>query len=116
MDRIASPNPNNGLGSGPARGLVREHAYLGTPVASDPSLRLGPKARGRGEQTLSKTGQTVKNPRPSGYGAFALQRDQGLFTRTPNLVALASGQIGLRHPTLAMARSWTSFGKAVMNI
>ena len=32
------------------------------------------------EQTLSITGRTARNQRPSGYGAFAHQRDQNLLT------------------------------------
>jgi hypothetical protein len=55
-DRIASSDPNNGLGWGPTQGLVREHAYSKTLA------RLGPKAKGCGKWTLSKTRRTVKKP------------------------------------------------------
>jgi hypothetical protein len=68
-------DPSDGPGSGLTRGLVRVHAYSGTLLASNPFLRLGPKARGRGKWMLSKTGWTTKNPRPSGYGVFTLQHD-----------------------------------------
>jgi hypothetical protein len=76
---LVTSDPSNGLGSGLTRGLVRVHAYSGTLLASDPFLCSGPKARGHGKWTLSKTRHTVKNPRPSGYGVFALQHDQSLF-------------------------------------
>ena len=44
------------------------------------------------EQVLSITGQTVRNLRPSGYGAFAHQRDQNLLTRPPELYDLNDGK------------------------
>jgi hypothetical protein len=52
---LVTSNPSNGLGSGLTQGLVRVHAYSGMLLAYDLFLHLGPKARGCGKQTLSKT-------------------------------------------------------------
>jgi hypothetical protein len=44
-----------------------------------PLLMLRTKSKRLRKQTLSETGRTAKNPRPSGYGTFALQCNQSLF-------------------------------------
>ena len=44
--------------------------------------------QGLQKQTMSKTGQTARNLRLSGYGVFAHQRDQSLFTSTLGFKAL----------------------------
>jgi hypothetical protein len=69
---LVTSDPSDSPRSGLTRGLVRVHAFSGTLLASDRFLRSGPKVGGRGKRTLSKTRQTTKNPRPSGYGVFAL--------------------------------------------
>jgi hypothetical protein len=113
---LVTSDPSNGLGLGLTQGLVRVHADSGMLLAYDLFLHLGPKARGHGKQTLSKTRRTTKNPRLGGYGVFALQRDQNPFSRTSNLVTLVSGQIASHCPTSAMAKGQALSRKAVMSI
>jgi hypothetical protein len=96
---LSDTRPQRRPGDGPHLGAVRVSAYSETLFASGPFLRSGPKARGHRKWMLNKTGRTTKNPRPSGYGTFALQRDQSLFARTSNFVTLASRQIGPHQST-----------------
>ena len=44
--------------------------------------------QGLRKQTLSKTSQTARNLRPSGYNIFAHQHNQSLFTHTLSFTAL----------------------------
>ena len=50
------------------------------------------------KQTLSKTGRTAQNLRPSGYDIFAHQRDQSFCPRTPSF-SLHLPMKGLEGPT-----------------
>ena len=54
--------------------------------------------QGLRKQTLSKTGRIARNLRLSGYGIFAHQRDQNLFTRTPSFTALTMERVEAHQP------------------
>ena len=51
--------------------------------------------QGLRKQTLSKTGRTARNLRPSGYDVFAHQHDQSFFY-TPSFLALTTERVGTR--------------------
>ena len=55
------------------------------------------------KQILSKAGRTARNLRLGGYGAFAHQRDQNLFTHTLSFTALNDGK-GQGAPTFLYKR------------
>jgi len=70
------PSRTNGLGR--YRDMVREQWNA---------------TQGLWKQTLSKTCQTARNLRPSGYDVFAHQCDQSFFTRTPRFTALTTERV-----------------------
>ena len=54
------------------------------------------------KQTLSKTGQTIRNLRPSGYGVFTHQRDQSFCPHTLSF-SLRLPRKGLEGPTYGIS-------------
>ena len=89
---LVTPDPSNGKGSGLTWGLIR--AYLSGRHSLCPTLsHVKTQKGGSQKRTLRKTGRTTRNLRPSGYSAFAHQRDQSLFTRILSFMALTTERV-----------------------
>ena len=81
--------PRSGAGTNDISMFTLQTPHVSKLSLSSPFFLINVSQKlGLREPILSITGRTTGNPRPSGYGLLAHQRDQNRFARTPSFCEL----------------------------